>query len=178
MIADLATTTQGTTTDIASTTTTAPTTTVAATTTTTGHTTTTTAATATTTATTTTTAPTTTTTTAPTTALTTTVPVTPPPVGGSSTPAAVCDKISAAFPTAPAGAVVVSPSVPNDVVAKTESSQAGTTFWLAPGTHTITGGESAEVIPKNGDVYLVRRAPCWTARVSTATPSPSTPRTL
>jgi hypothetical protein len=66
----------------------------------------------------------------------------------------VCDRIAPTFATAPLGAVTVSAAVPNDVVAKTQASPPGTTFWLDPGKHTITGGEFGQVIPKDGNVYL------------------------
>jgi hypothetical protein len=54
----------------------------------------------------------------------------------------------------PAGAVPVDPGVIGDLATKTRANPAGTTFWLAPGVHTLGGGPFAQVIPKDGDVYL------------------------
>ncbi|MER6765027.1 right-handed parallel beta-helix repeat-containing protein [Amycolatopsis sp. NPDC000673] len=82
----------------------------------------------------------------------------PAPVTGSTTPqgpvAAVCDHAPPGPATAPAGAVQVDPAVVDDLSAKTKNSPAGTTFWLAPGTHRLTDDEYAQVQPKDGDVYL------------------------
>jgi len=66
---------------------------------------------------------------------------------------AVCDRIAAAYPTPPAGAVVVEP-VDNDVQQKTSEHPRGTTFWLRPGTHTLGTDEYGQVMPKDGNVYL------------------------
>jgi nitrous oxidase accessory protein NosD len=66
---------------------------------------------------------------------------------------AVCDRIPDAYPSAPAGAVVVEP-VDNEVQRQTVTHLEGTTFWLAPGTHTLGEDEYGQVIPKNGNVYL------------------------
>jgi hypothetical protein len=66
---------------------------------------------------------------------------------------AVCDHIAAAYPTAPAGAVVVEP-VDNDVQRQTSEHPRGTTFWLKPGTHTLGTDEYGQVMPKDGNVYL------------------------
>jgi Right handed beta helix region len=103
-------------------------------------------------ATTTTTAPTTTaTTTAPTVAPTTVAPSIP---AGTATATAVCDKIPALYPTAPAGAIVVDPAVVGDLDKKTQAAPAGSTFWLKPGTHTLGTGQFAQVQPKDGDTFL------------------------
>jgi hypothetical protein len=54
--------------------------------------------------------------------------------------------------TAPAGAVSVSTQQNlNDV---TKANPAGTTFWLAPGTHVLGAGPFSQVIPKEGNTYL------------------------
>lgn len=50
--------------------------------------------------------------------------------------------------TAPSGAVTV--NVGDNLENLTEASPAGTTFWLAPGTHTFT----YSVIPKDGNTYI------------------------
>ena len=67
---------------------------------------------------------------------------------------AVCDHQPALYPQAPAGAVTVDPAVEGDLSAKTRSAPAGTTFWLAPGTHQLAPDQFGQVIPKDGDVYL------------------------
>lgn len=82
----------------------------------------------------------------------------PAPAAGSTSPqgpvAAVCDHVPPGPSTAPAGAVRVDPAVVDDLSAKTKNSPAGTTFWLAPGTHRLSDDEYAQVQPKDGDVYL------------------------
>ncbi|HEY3465545.1 MAG TPA: right-handed parallel beta-helix repeat-containing protein [Amycolatopsis sp.] len=70
------------------------------------------------------------------------------------TVAAVCGHVPAGPATAPAGAVVVDPAVRGDLLVKTEASPPGTTFWLAPGTHTLGDGEYDQVAPKDGDHYI------------------------
>src|SRR5881275_3058294 len=67
---------------------------------------------------------------------------------------AVCDRQPARYPQAPAGAVTVDPAVEGDLSAKTRTAPAGTTFWLAPGTHQLVPDQFGQVIPKDGDVYL------------------------
>src|SRR5437660_6920120 len=77
------------------------------------------------------------------------------PIPASATTTfAVCDQQPAGYPSAPAGAVVVDPAVDNDVYAKTEANPPGTTFWLAPGRHTLGTDPLGQVIPKAGDVFL------------------------
>jgi len=56
--------------------------------------------------------------------------------------------------TAPAGAIVVDPAVDNDLATKTEASPPGTTFWLAPGTHTLGTDEFNQVVTKDGNRYI------------------------
>ncbi|MGB3442507.1 MAG: right-handed parallel beta-helix repeat-containing protein [Actinophytocola sp.] len=78
------------------------------------------------------------------------------PVAGAATGDeewAVCDRIVSAHPNPPEGAVVVAP-VDNAVRRATAEHQGGTTFWLAPGTHTLGEHEFGQVIPKDGNVYL------------------------
>ena len=67
---------------------------------------------------------------------------------------ALCARAPAGEPTAPAGAVVVDPATAGDLMAKTAANPSGTTFWLAPGVHTLGTGEFAQVIPKDHDTYL------------------------
>ena len=74
-------------------------------------------------------------------------------VGAPTVPASVCANPPSGPDAAPAGAVVVDPAVTDDVTAKTTASPPGTTFWLAPGTHTLTG-EYGQVAPKDGNTYL------------------------
>jgi len=74
--------------------------------------------------------------------------------GAVGVPPAVCDHPPAGPATPPGGAVRVDPAVVGDLSAKTAANPAGTTFWLAPGVHSLSGGPFAQVIPKDGDVYL------------------------
>jgi hypothetical protein len=53
---------------------------------------------------------------------------------------------------APEGAVVVNPG--DDLGALVDQHDPGTTFWLAPGTHTLGTGEFDQVIPQDGDVFI------------------------
>lgn len=85
--------------------------------------------------------------------------VTGPSSGGATAPpnpgaAAVCDKQAAGPVSAPPGAVTVDPAVDGDLIAKTEASPPGSTFWLKPGTHRLGGGQFNQVAPKDGDTYL------------------------
>ena len=68
--------------------------------------------------------------------------------------AAVCDHTAPGPATAPQGAVKVNPSVDGDLTKKTKASPSGTTFWLAPGVHTLGTDEYGQVEPKEGDVYI------------------------
>jgi hypothetical protein len=54
--------------------------------------------------------------------------------------------------TAPAGAVTI-PTTTN-LNDATQSQPPGTTFWLAPGTHTLGTGEFGQVVPKDRDTYI------------------------
>jgi Right handed beta helix region len=107
----------------------------------------------------TTTAPTTTTTLAPTTSAITSVPTTsvgalPVPSGSwpSSPPAKICGDTSllSGPATAPAGAVVV-PAGNNSSV---DLEQAGTTYWFAPGVHTLGSGEYDQIAPGDNSTYI------------------------
>ncbi len=72
----------------------------------------------------------------------------------TSPPAQICGNAAVLDgpSTAPAGAVRVDPG--QNLYAITESRPAGTTFWLAPGTHSLGGDMWAQVIPKNNNVYI------------------------
>jgi hypothetical protein len=74
-----------------------------------------------------------------------------PPTG---TVAAVCGKTGPGPAAPPAGAVEVKPGVDGELSVKTDESPAGTTFWLAPGTHTLAEDEFGSVEPKDGNTYL------------------------
>ena len=78
------------------------------------------------------------------------------PVSGADEPArewAVCDRIPDAYPAPPEGAVVVEP-VDGEAQRQTAAHAGGTTFWLAPGTHTLGDDQYGQIRPKDGDVYL------------------------
>lgn len=68
-------------------------------------------------------------------------------------PAAICGSAELAGPSGPpAAAVRVNPGQNlNDLTAANPS---GTTFWLAPGTHTLGSGAYDQVIPKAHNTYL------------------------
>lgn len=79
-----------------------------------------------------------------------------PAAGGAPTGpvAAVCGNTKPGPPTAPAGAVTIDPSVDRDLVEKTDANPPGTTFWLAPGRHTLGADKYGQVSPKNGNKYV------------------------
>ncbi len=54
--------------------------------------------------------------------------------------------------TPPPGAVQVNPG--QDLYDLTVANPAGTTFWLAPGTHTLAASAYGQVVPKDGNVYI------------------------
>ena len=68
--------------------------------------------------------------------------------------AAVCDNTMPGPDSAPLGAVAVDPRVDDDLHKKTQTKPPGTTFWLAPGTHTLGTDQFGQVIPKDGNTYL------------------------
>jgi len=76
------------------------------------------------------------------------------PRAPTGTVAAVCGHTKPGPGKAPAGAVEVDPDVPGALSAKTKQYPAGTTFWLAPGTHALGDGEFDSVQVKDGDAYL------------------------
>ncbi|QFU89483.1 right-handed parallel beta-helix repeat-containing protein [Amycolatopsis sp. YIM 10] len=76
------------------------------------------------------------------------------PQAPSGPVAQVCDKLAPGPAEAPAGAVKIDPAVPGDLAAKTRSSPAGTTFWLAPGTHRLGDDRYDQVTPKPGNAYV------------------------
>jgi hypothetical protein len=74
-----------------------------------------------------------------------------PPTGP---PARVCGNAALLDGPAaqPVGSVRVDPG--QDLNAATAAYPAGTTFWLAPGFHTLGANEYAQVIPKDNNVYI------------------------
>ncbi|WP_406443737.1 right-handed parallel beta-helix repeat-containing protein [Streptomyces sp. NBC_00631] len=72
----------------------------------------------------------------------------------SASLARVCAHPPAGPARAPEGAVTVDPAVIGDLAAKTLNSPPHTTFWLRPGTHTLSPDPYDQVSPKEGDVYL------------------------
>ena len=81
-------------------------------------------------------------------------PVAKPVTAPSTPPARICGNATAlSGPSrAPSGAVTVSPTQNLNVV--TEANPAGTTFWLAAGTHKLGSGPFSQVIPKEGNTYV------------------------
>jgi Right handed beta helix region len=69
-------------------------------------------------------------------------------------PGAVCGQQLSTVLTAPAGSTAVDPGVDSDLAAKTQSSPAGTTFWLRAGTYTLGTDQFGQVVPKEGDSYI------------------------
>lgn len=67
---------------------------------------------------------------------------------------AVCDNAVAGPAVAPAGAVVVDPAVQNALADQTERYPPGTTFWLAPGVHTLESADYGQIVPKDGNSYI------------------------
>jgi Right handed beta helix region len=79
---------------------------------------------------------------------------TPAPPAPTAPPARICGNPGtlAGPATAPAGAVVVKTTQNlNDL---TTQNPPGTTFWLSPGTHRLGTAQFAQVIPKDGNVYV------------------------
>ncbi|MGW6277604.1 right-handed parallel beta-helix repeat-containing protein [Kribbella sp. NPDC055071] len=77
-----------------------------------------------------------------------------PPNAPTTPPAKICGNAKALSgpAQAPAGAVVVSTT--QNLNELTTSNPAGTTFWLSPGTHRLGNEQFAQVIPKEGNVYI------------------------
>jgi hypothetical protein len=79
--------------------------------------------------------------------------VTGPPARSGAEPVRVCGSDSLAGPANPPdGAVVVEPGA--DLQAATQEAVPGTTFWLAPGRHTLVPEQYAQVFPKAGNTYV------------------------
>jgi hypothetical protein len=74
--------------------------------------------------------------------------------GAVGTKPTVCSSPVSGPASAPAGAVVVNPATDSDLTNKTNAYPAGTTFWLAPGVHTLGTSQYGQVIPKDNDVFL------------------------
>lgn len=78
-----------------------------------------------------------------------------PPASTPSGPVrAVCGNVVPGPATAPAGAVVIDPAVDLALADQTAAQPPGTTFWLAPGTHTLGRDQYGQVAPKDGNTYL------------------------
>lgn len=76
-----------------------------------------------------------------------------PGVPPAEPPAKICDAALLAGPAAaPAGAITVAPT--DDLPALVDEKPAGTTFYLAAGTHKLGAGEFDQVVPKDGDVFV------------------------
>jgi parallel beta-helix repeat protein len=58
------------------------------------------------------------------------------------------------YRTAPAGAVTVPAGVDSPGIAQNWTIKANTTYWLAPGTHTLGTGPYSQIQPQNGDVFV------------------------
>lgn len=99
----------------------------------------------------TTTSPSSTTTTAGSSPTTTTTP--PPGTAPASPPALICGSSTLNGPSsAPSGAVTVTPS--QNIATLTGSANAGTTFWLSPGTYHLGTGQYDQIQPKDGDTFI------------------------
>lgn len=77
-----------------------------------------------------------------------------PVVAPTQSPAPVCGNLAPGPATAPEGAVVVDPTVDGDADRKTRDFPSGTTFWFAPGVHTLGGNEFGLIGPRNGNTYI------------------------
>lgn len=69
-------------------------------------------------------------------------------------PTPVCGQVKPGPSAAPPGAVTVDPAVVMDLTTKVAASPPGTTFWLAPGKHTLGTYEYSQIQPKDRDVFL------------------------
>jgi hypothetical protein len=79
--------------------------------------------------------------------------VTAPAGSAPSAPSKVCDTSVLAGPASPPpGAIVVQPTQKLDDVVQSRSS--GTTYWLAPGVHTLGSGPYDQVRPNTGDTFI------------------------
>lgn len=80
----------------------------------------------------------------------------PPPARGvaADSTRAVCDRTVPGPDSAPPGAITVDPAIDGDVAAKTKTNPPGSTFWLAPGTHTLGRDQYGQVAPKDGNTYV------------------------
>src|SRR5262249_19112425 len=90
---------------------------------------------------------------------TTTVDPPPPPVGGgapATPPVNICGNASMLNgpATPPAGATVV-PAGDNSATVGTDwTMNPNTTYWFAPGVHTLGTSQFAQIIPKDGDTFI------------------------
>ena len=98
------------------------------------------------------------------------------PVSAPNTPPAkICGNTKALSgpSAAPAGAIAVSTT--QSLHDLTAANPPGTTFWLAPGTHTLGTEAFDQVVPKQATSTSVHQGQCSTAATATGTPSPGTP---
>ncbi len=68
-------------------------------------------------------------------------------------PAAICDNASILTgpSNAPSGAVIVPAGDDSTIL---QSPAPKTTYWFAPGTHTLSGGVYAQIVPAAGDTFV------------------------
>ncbi|MPY82673.1 MAG: right-handed parallel beta-helix repeat-containing protein [Actinophytocola sp.] len=75
----------------------------------------------------------------------------PPKPGEGAT---ICGNARPGPAEPPSGAVIVDPGVTGDLTTATNRNPRGTTFWLAPGVHTLGPGQYDQVAPKDGSRYV------------------------
>ena len=73
-------------------------------------------------------------------------------VDGPAKPVPVCGTRTTGPASPPSGAVVVRPGTRLDRLVAAEPAR--TTFWLAPGVHTLGSGRYSQVLPKDGDAFV------------------------
>ncbi len=81
---------------------------------------------------------------------------TTPPTKSAPPPgtASVCANRASGPGSAPEGSITVDPEITGDLAVKTRVSPAGSTFWLAPGTHTLGTDQFDQVAVKDGNTYV------------------------
>src|SRR5215470_8224652 len=80
------------------------------------------------------------------------------PGGPTSPPVRVCGNaaiLGGAPSSPPKGAVVIPAGDDSDtVLAHDWTVKPNTTYWFAPGTHTLGTGQFSQIIPANGDTFI------------------------
>jgi hypothetical protein len=66
----------------------------------------------------------------------------------------VCDHPESGPDQPPVGAIKIDPIMPGELGTKTAAAPPGSTFWLAPGRHSLGPGAYAQVIPKDNDTFV------------------------